>query len=474
MELRARWPASSHVPRRGDPVNGVAWAASIWSVFILLISWRERRLPPSERRINRETLAMVLALLGTHSIVGASDAEEILRNPVETERILRGSLAGAALLVVGPRLIRLLKENRTYGHRGLTALMIYLLVAGVTFLYSAAPVVTAAKVFELGAGLAVVAAITLHPDAPRRIRNAVGLMIGLEATLLVVAVVGFFALPIDFAQLQPRPGFVSEYTMGSPYAHSNALSSIGAVVGAYALAKVLEHPSDHRRPWWWLALVAFGMMGTILSSGRQGVVIWLVSALVLLFVHRRTLLFVGVVPLTVFVLVSYGDTIWTALLRNRPTTFASLTGRTHWWSAAVDAWIVHPWTGYGYGVGGRFVALESIGRGTTSNIHSGYFEALVGVGILGMLPLLYAVFKAGWWSVRALFRRFETHIAILVLSLALRTGVAQGFGAWLNFEFLLFAFLVVLADRSWIESRSIHNGHPPLLHPQLEVVGRQA
>jgi O-antigen ligase len=351
-------------------------------------------------------------------------------------------------------------------------MLTYLGISGVTVMYSAAPIVTAAKIFELGTGLAVVAAIALHPEASQQIRRTIGLLIGLEAALLVVAVVGFFALPSRFAQLQPRPGFISDYTMGSPYAHSNALSSIGAIVGAYALARVLPKKPDRRTSAWWWILAGFGIAGTILASGRQGVVLWLVSAFVLLLIHRRFALFAVVLPAAAFALTSYGEEIWTALLRNRPTTFASLTGRTHWWSAAIDAWADHPWTGYGYGVGGRFVALESIGRGTTSNIHSGYFEALVGVGLIGLLPLMVAILVALAWTTGGLLRHRETHLTILIVPLILRTAVAQGFGAWLNFEFLLFALLVILADCSSIEAleRSRQQRLPPLPSRQLAGV----
>lgn len=432
-------------------MSGVLWAACIWAVVLLIISWRERRLPTHERRLSMETVAIVIALLGTHSIVGVSDADEILRDPIASERVLRGALAAIALALAAPRLISALRSNRSHGYRGLFALTIYLGIAGLSSVYSAAPLVTAAKTFELGTGLVAIGALALRADGQHRLKGTINLIVTLETALLAVAVIGFFALPESFAQLQVRPGFVSDFTMGSPYAHPNALSSMGALCGVYALARVVQRNSANR--WRWSGVMALGLVGTILASGRQGVVFWVASAVVLLLLHRPRLSMILVLPATWWVVSSFGGTIWQALQRNRPTTFGTLTGRTQWWSAAIDAWRDHPWTGWGYGVGGRFVALESIGRGTVSNIHSGYFEALVGVGIIGVIPLLFAVFRAGMWSLGALLKRVETEVAILMVPLVLRTSVAQGFGGWLNFEFILFACLVALADQAWIAKR---------------------
>ena len=432
-------------------MSGVLWASSIWAVVLLVVYLRERRRPSSERRISVETVAIVIALLGTHSIVGDTDADAILQDPVAGERALRGILAGLALTLVAFRFLRALRANQTHGYRGLFALGVYVGIAGLSTVFSAAPVVTAAKTFELATGLIAIGTLALHPDGRDRLRKLVSLIFTLETALLAVAVIGFFALPTIFAQLQPRPGFISPLTMGSPYAHPNALSSMGALCGVYAVARLLQTAGAARVRWW--IVVLLGLVGTTLSSGRQGVVIWIVGAAVLLVLQRPRVFAFLVVPAAIWVVVTFGADIWDALQRNRPTTFSTLTGRTMWWGAAIDAWRDHPWTGWGYGVGGRFVALESIGRGTVSNIHSGYFEALVGVGIVGSIPLMYAVFRAGLWSLRSLLQRTEIEVAILMVPLVLRTGVAQGFGGWLNFELILFAALVGLADMAWIRKR---------------------
>ena len=450
-------------------MNGVVWTAAIWAVVLFVVWVRDHKRPVGGRTITVEAVAIVLALIGTHSIVAGTDAEEILRDPVAAERVLRGLLAGFAILLVAPGLVSRLMTNRVHGHRGLMALSVYVGIAALSTAYSAAPLVSAAKSFELGAGLAAISAVALRPDGRERLRRMANLVVTLEASLLTVAVIGFFVMRSTFAYLQPRPGFISDFTMVSPYTHSNGLASTGALAGTYALARFFQSKGDRRR-YGWLGIVAVGLLGTILSSGRQGVAIWLVSVLALLLLLKPRMLVFGIIPVAMWVIASFGDAIWQALLRNRPTTLGTLTGRTVWWGAAIDAWRDHPWTGWGYGVGGRFVALESIGRSTTSNLHSGYFETLVGLGILGSVPLLYSLVRTCAWSVRSLLARSEVHLSILVVPLVLRTAVAQGFGAWLNFELVLFMCLVAIADRAWIDRKSQDAPVPFQLSEPVEAI----
>lgn len=397
----------------------------------------------------RETLALVLVLLAAHSIAARSEAEEILSNPVVLERVVRGALAGLAMVLALPPLIQRITRHER-GYRGLTALSLYVFVAFASVLYSVASLVTAAKAIELSAAVVAVAAIGLDADARNRIRQAIGLVITLEAALLTTAVIGFFILPDTFAGLQSRPGFFSEGTLISPFATSNGISATGALLAAFALAQVLEQTTMRFR---WIGLFVLGTAGTILASGRQGVAIWVASVAILTFVHRRTLFMTLLAPGTALLVTLYWVDIVAVLSRDRPRNFTNLTGRLPWWQAALDSWVEHPWTGYGFGAGGRFVALRSIGRSSTSSVHSGYFEALVGIGLLGVIPLAYAVLRVAAWSTRQLIARSETELAILIVPLVLRTFISMGFGGWLNAEFVLFALLVAAADEAWIARR---------------------
>jgi O-antigen ligase len=428
-------------------VDGLIWTAAIWTGFLLISALFRLRSRIVRNWFSRENLALAVALIGTFSIASRSEAEEVLREPVVMERVVRGGLAAIALLIIAPIL---LQRARSYipGRRAMTGLLGYLAVALVSTVFSAAPLVTAAKVGELTAGLAPIVAVALGPRPGYRLRSTLLFVMGLVGSLLTVAVLGFVAVPSIFRQVQTRPGFVMEETLVSTFFHSNTLSALGAVLLVFAVARLLSGWT-YRRTWTAAALI--GLAAMILAAGRQGVLMALAGLAVVLVVSRPKLFLSLLGPAAAFVGYMYRDPLFSAFARARPQSVTNLSGRLYWWEAAIEAWTVHPWTGWGYGAGGRFVALASIGRGGTSNVHSGYVETLVGVGILGLACLLYALYEVVVWSIRNL--RTETALATMIVPLALRTAVSQGFGGWLSIEFVLFALLVAIADQSRIERR---------------------
>jgi O-antigen ligase len=116
-----------------------------------------------------------------------------------------------------------------------------------------------------------------------------------------------------------------------------------------------------------------------------------------------------------------------------------------YWQAALAVWFEQPLTGYGFGAGGRYVAFQNIG-GVISNLHSGVMELLSGLGILGVLPLAYAVARVGRWSYGLLRGRSELELGILVVPLLLHSTVANGIAGWLTADVVVFACLVALSD----------------------------
>jgi O-antigen ligase len=432
-------------------MTGLAWTAVIWGLMALTAFALRNRYPRLRAYYSRENLALLIALLGTFSVTaGLTEAEEVLRDPVVLERVVRGLLAGIALAIAGPILINRLRRPRAVGHRAIAAIVIYLGVALVSTLYSAAPLVTGAKIFEMGAGLTAVLAIAYGPDAKRRLGDTVTLVLVSQLALLAVGVVGFFLLPDMFGPFETRPGFVSPRTLAPPFMHSNAVSSASALVGTYALAKLLGR--GPAKAFWATGLV-ISAMALILSSGRQGVAMALVGMALVLWIERRRLFALLIGPAAVLLFIAYQDQIIVALSRDRPSNWITLSGRLPWWEAAITAWERHPWTGWGYSTGGRFVALQSIGSDVVSSVHSGFLEVLVGVGILGAIPFLYALGRVVLWAAKKMRARADTALAVLIVPLVIRTAVSPGFGGWLNVEFVLFALLAALADVDAIGGR---------------------
>ncbi|NOY55786.1 MAG: hypothetical protein GXP34_07335 [Actinobacteria bacterium] len=443
-------------------MRSLTWTAAIWAVVLIFIARGSLReiLHKPESGWSMERLAIVLVLLGSFTNAAKATANEVLADPVILERVVRGALVLLGGLVVAPSLLRNLRSAGTRIGPGLTALWAYILVAALSVLYSVAPIVTAPKVVELLVGLAIITSIATSSAPKEHLRQAIQFIVILEAALITTAVIGFFVRPGTFAMIGYRPGFLLPTTMGSPWASSNSLSASAGLVAAYALASYFRGGTLRVRAGW-MTLFAIGTIGTVLASGRQGVAIWMVAIGILLWLHRRRLFLLLLGPATLGMVFLNWQQLLSILSRNQSAqSLALLTGRVRFWTAALSSLAAHPWTGFGFGAGGRFVALRSIGEGSRSNLHSGYLEALLGVGLIGTILLLFAVVWAAWWSVRQLRRRIRTHYAILIVPLILHTFVDLGFGAWLKADFLLLASLVALADLDRRASR-IARAQPP-------------
>lgn len=430
-------------------MRGLEWTAAIWAITLIVSAPGGPRAVFRTGRLGltRGQWAVVLVLLGSHSFAATVSAEEVLANPLVIERAIRGALSGMALALAIPALFRHRSAFRSGRFPALAALTLYTLIAATSVLYSVAQVVTLGKAIELGAAAAAVWLVTLETRDGASLTRTIRLLVLLEASLLAVAVTGFFTLPSVFYSGDTRPGFIAVATMGAPYGAPNGLSASGALVFAYALAQTFESsPGRARRLWASLAII--GTLAVVLSSGRQGVAIWLASSAVLLWIYRRTLLLILVAPMTALVLWLNWDSLWETLTRSQAqVNVTTWSGRFTMWDAALEALTEHPWTGFGFGAGGRWVALERIGADTISSLHNGYLEALLGVGLLGTLVLLAVAVRVTVWSVQSMRRRSLVPVAILIVPLLLRTFVSLGFGGWVNTELVLFACLAALTDR---------------------------
>lgn len=430
---------------------GLVWIIAIWSLALAVLYWLHGRNGRDWQLSPLLVRAIVLVLLATESAgSGIGDTS------IGLATIVRGGLASAALVFA----VRVLLVNSVFGRvrsqrrTNLILLSVYAGFAAFTTLYSVAPIQTAGKAYELGVGVIIIWAIATSANARVQLKAAIDLIVVLWSSMLVAAMVGFFVMPSEFTVADTRPGFVFDSAMGAPYAHSNGLSAIGATVAAYALARGFTcEAARGRRAWHALAVLA--SMAIVLASGRQGVAIWAVSVGIVLFVAARPLFVFFVTPCFVVGVYYWGARLWQALSRDQyESTLVTLTGRLDFWRGAIDVWYESPLLGYGFGVGGRFVALPGIGADDVSSLHSGYFEALVGVGLLGLIPLLTVAYRVARWSVPRIVTGVQLPLAILIVPLAMHTAVSLGFGGWLSSQFIVLSLLAAYVDIDETSARS--------------------
>jgi len=431
-------------------VIGFLTTGAIWAIAIMMTragAWA-RPLRRLSRGLGKEHSILVLLLLASHSRASRTGAEDTLANPFVLEVIARGVLVVAALALLVPlftphaRLANVVRGKRY----GMLALGLYFAVAALSTLWSASAPNTAGKALEIGVAFGLVWVLVMRDDAIEALKSTLKFVLFLETSLIVVAMLGFLVLPSVFSEELSRPGFLFRGTMIAPFGGPNGFSAVGAMLASFSAAHFFQTPRGRRRGHW-VALFSIGTLATVLSSGRQGVIIWMMGLAIVLLIYRRELFILVIAPgAALFVFFSW-DVLWGIVSRDQVSgSLSTLTGRTTLWAAGWEAFLLQPLTGYGFGAGSRFVALRAIGRDYLTHIHNGFLEALIGVGIVGFVPFIYAVFRTLGWSIRHLARRVEVPFAILAIPLTMQNVFGLGFGAWFNTNLMLFALLVGLAD----------------------------
>lgn len=428
----------------------VLWVAIVWTPVLYFYVWREE-----SRELKRLYLALALSLMAAYAIADG-DVSSITANPVVAERVLRGLLSGSALLLAAGPLSRNLAAVARLRSPNLIALAFYVSVAVLSTLYSVAIPATAGKAFQLGVGFVCTLALATRSNPRAVLKRALEMVVLLGGALVIGAVIGFFVLPSVFQFPESRPGILIRQTMGAPYSHPNGLSVYGATLAGFALARALKQPKGGRLLW--IAAAVGGTLGTLFASGRQGLAVLVVSVALVILALRPWAFLLVFLPGAIAVAIAFGESILGAASRGQSTEMLmSLSGRTVWWASAVNAWLEQPLTGFGFGVGGRFVALERIGEGHVSSVHSGILEVLLGVGIIGLIPLLYVLFRVLRFTLEAF--RIETEYIVVVVEIGVTTIISLGIG---GADLTLFYLIAALADR-WLERPRSARRSPALM-----------
>jgi O-antigen ligase len=207
-----------------------------------------------------------------------------------------------------------------------------------------------------------------------------------------------------------------------PSVAANGVGELAALLGVVCLVRVIYSP--HR--------VCYGMVfafccGTlILSQTRSAVAGFACGGWSILIARKqyfRALIIAVVAALALST--SSADSFWSYIRRGQDTDeFTSLSGRTSWWTVAIERIKERPILGYGAYSGGRFVVLQQLGDLETTGIHNDYLEILLGTGVVGLSVVVVVltsvwskVLRASQWAARSTRERAVTVEAIAVLTL---------------------------------------------------------
>jgi O-antigen ligase len=297
--------------------------------------------------------------------------------------------------------------------RGLLGpLTLYAVLCGISTAWSVYPAWTFYKSIEYFTDLALLAAILVSVKTETGWGAVFNWNYALQVLLVGSAWVEAFFWPKEAFQEKSRGLFSAQLGGVMPKISSNGLGELGAIIAVVALSRMLLRRREASSRVTYIILFVSGVTTLIFSQTRSAVLGFIVGAALVFYFARRTKLMILVLVTSVilFMFTSAGFLTEQYLRRGQTDEQVNdLSGRVDYWEAGWQQLRKHPYTGLG-AYTARFTVLAKIGEGDTSSIHNAYMEVILGLGPIGLIPILVAILGTWRWLLRFLRSAASTAI----------------------------------------------------------------
>lgn len=345
---------------------------------------------------------------------------------------------------------------------GLFALgMIFL----VSTTWSVFPVWTFLKSGEFLLDVALLATMLVAIKSIENYENFLNWTWSIYGSLLAWIWLGIALFPKD--ALQRGVGTLGVQLFGIvPWVHANSVGEFGAILAVVAVSRLLSNTGGKQDRFWYTGILFFSLATLILAQTRSAIAGFAVALILVLFLSgRRALnvfLFFGGALL---LLIGGVSTVAVEFLQRGQNIHVvqQLTGRTQYWAIAWHKFLERPWTGYGAFAGGRFLVLTYFPV-NHSQMHSDYFEILIGTGFLGV-ACIFVVLASTWLILSRIYRRSAAGSLERILSIETMGVLAVlTVRSFLNDTLIwhpFLPFLVVLGFAEFVRRREYASARNP-------------
>jgi O-antigen ligase len=309
-----------------------------------------------------------------------------------------GALRAVRILVFtavfGIACVRILRIGRYPRTTLLAPYVLYVAICGASAAYSPAPLETLWKAFELVVVLTVAFAWLLGTKGSPS--SATQLLHGLLFVMFAVvvwALVGVALFPNIAYRLWDGVREVSTASASGivPSVNANTLGQLAGTVFVAGAILLLEPGSRFGG----VLVAAVGLAGLIAAHSRTSLVAAAAITAAVLWAQRRLRAMTFAVPLVAAAAFLGADVLGTFFARGQDLdALRSMTGRAHMWAIAWEAFLGAPWLGSGFYAGHKALALYDLVE-FYSSLDNTYLEALVDVGIIGTVGLVYFGLSVG-------------------------------------------------------------------------------
>jgi O-antigen ligase len=353
---------------------------------------------------------------------------------------VRGPLCVLALLLLlfQPRIARL---------RLMDARMLFLAFGALyltSTLWSVQRLETLGKATEILLATLCFLQVCRSPNALQRV-DALRQIILLTISLIALITVVGYLLRIN-AFIYLRPGLFTRTTAQSPFLSGNGLGYVSSALFLVVFAewharRIRSAPAAHQMIF---ALALFSV-----ASSRTSFAILIAS--VLLVISRKFKVLAVCLATTLFVVIAVFRDRMLVFVQGQEASsdFATLSGRTVVWTAAMRQWHEHPWLGVGGGAGGKQV-IKHIGRYSLealSSLHNGFMEILTGLGAVGITFSVFILVLVTWRTFRT-WKYYPQYsgIYVLIVHTWACTIMSTGIFGWMGYEMAFFLCIISNID----------------------------
>lgn len=331
----------------------------------------------------------LIAVATSGKLFETRESSEVLMSAATNSTILRLLALLVAASILAPRITRISIPRSPY----FKAFGLFAIICLASTFWSSSALATIGKASELLVGWLIVCFLSRGTDGRARLIAALHLVFYYMAAQVVVVTL-LYVLGVPGFSERGAGGITD--LLGSrsvaPFISANSLGYYSAALILLVFGMFLSSRLRLRTAFFLLCVFSITL---VCSGSRTSLVMAVLGILILWLNGKRMAILAPFVFLSLLVLSANFHAVLEFLQGDvSDSVFFTLSGRTVLWQAAIDAWLLNPVIGYGYGVGSRtaFTLVDLHGfAADISSVHNGFLEVLLGVGVVGFVPWVISV-----------------------------------------------------------------------------------
>jgi O-antigen ligase len=394
-------------------------------------------------------------------------ASEISQSPVDGWALFR---IGCTLLVAAVLFCRLTFQKANWvpflfsGSIGIFSC--FGVISLLSAVWSVNPLWTLYRSVEFLTDVAVLAGIVATRESVEEYKTLVDWTWILLGLLAASAWAGAVVDPSDALFADPYIGSALPMRLVGvmPVVASNDLSQISAILALISLSRLWTDLHSQLRKNGYRLLFVASLITLVITQTRGAYAAFLIGFALLLVFSRRYLVLAiggGVASGAVALMLAFtniGTKVGQFLMRGQAVEqTGALSGRIELWQLSFRKILEQPLTGYGGFAGSRFVVMVMAKNRLGSNVLNVYIDAMLNVGVWGLLLLLWLVGLVGWQLFRSVYRSSATQSERSLateLSLAYSIVVISSMESGNITTHPMLSFLVVLGFAEFLRRRN--------------------